>query len=164
MNCNKKIKNATTVEYAGISFRSTSEKNMYKKLISLGITPEYEPDHFILLEKITPSKAWYIDGIPVNTKSKNPETGKMDILTDKPQSLQDWEYTPDFKIKMGDLIFYIEAKGFPNDLWPYKRKMFLHYIQKLPNTYFFEVHSTRGLLTSVEVMKKLYETSTTRNN
>lgn len=161
---NKKIKNARTVEYAGIEFRSTTERNMYKKLVSLGVTVEYEPESFILFDTFRPNKPWYQDGVAMNTKKKDPITGKMTILTNKPESLPVWKYTPDFRIKMGDFTFFIEAKGFPNDLWPYKRKLFLHQLQNLPNTFFFEVHSIKGLLNSVEVMKQIYENSTTRNN
>lgn len=164
MSENKKIINARTVEYAGIEFRSISERNMYKKLVSLGITPEYEPETFTLLDTFRPNKEWYQDGIPMNTKKKDIITGKMTVITDKPASISVWQYTPDFRIKMGDFTFFVEVKGFPNDLWPYKRKMFLRLLQDLPNTFFFEVHNIKGLLNSVEVMKRIYENSTTKNN
>lgn len=156
MSDNKKIINARTVEYNGITFRSDTERRIYIKLLSLGITPEYEVEKFTLVKGFTPTKAWYIDGIPQNTKKKNKITGKFTIRTDKPKSLEDWDYTPDFRIKKGDYTFYIEVKGYPNDLWAYKRKLFLKLIEQQPHTYFFEVKTIKGLLETVKLMDKLY--------
>ena len=158
---NRKIINATCAEYDGITFRSTTERNMYKKLISLGMTPKYEPDTFCLWNGFRPTKQWYIDGIPQNTKKKNPITGKMDVLTDKPQSFEDWNYTPDFKLTKNGYTVYIEVKGYPNDLWPYKRKLFLKLLETYPNTHFFEVKTIKGLVKCVEIISKLWEPSIT---
>lgn len=158
VSANKKIVNAQSIEYEGIVFRSIAERNVYKKLVSLGITPEYEPDTFVLWEGFTPLKEWYLEGEPVNTKKQDKVTGKRTKLSDKPKSFENWKYTPDFKIQSGKNTFYIEVKGYPNDLWPYKRKLFLKLLESLPNVYFFEVKTIKGLLKSVNTMSKINET------
>lgn len=155
MSENKKIKGATAVTYEDINFRSKFEERVYKKLLSLGYNPEYELEHFVLWEGFRPQKEYYYNGIPENTKKKDHLTGKMTVLTDKPEALQSWRYTPDFLLRMNGFAFYVEAKGHPNDLWPYKKKLFLKAIDDIPNTYFFEVRSIKGLLASLEVMKKI---------
>lgn len=47
---NKKIKNATKVEYDGIKFRSKLEAYTYKKLKESGLVAQYETETFTLLE------------------------------------------------------------------------------------------------------------------
>ena len=43
---NKKIRNATPLTYDGITFRSKLEAFTYKKLLEVGIRPEYENEKF----------------------------------------------------------------------------------------------------------------------
>lgn len=143
MSENKKVINATKSYYDGIEFRSDLEKRVYKKLISLGYKPEFEKDKFVLVDTLRPQKDYFYEGNPQRTK-----TGKISAL-DK------WQYTPDFLLTFGNYRFYIEAKGHPNDVWPYKRKMFIRLIENMPNTYFFEVKTIRGLLKSIDEMKKI---------
>ena len=109
----------------------------------MGITPKFESKTVTLLEGFRPSRTWYFDGEKELTK------------TGKNKKLQDWEYTPDFVITMNGYTFYVEAKGNPNDLWPYKRKMFIKWLESQPNCYFFEVKTIRGLVKSVEEMKAI---------
>lgn len=132
---NKKVVNATKITFEGIDFKSKTELRVYQKLYSLGYHPLYEPDTFIIWKgSFRPSKVWYIDGEPQVTK-KN-----------KTLLVGDWHYTPDFKISKDNKIIYIEVKGKPNDVYPYKRKLFLKYIDSLPNVYFAEIHSVKGLV------------------
>ena len=129
---NKKVLNATKVKALGIKFRSKTEERMYKKLLSLGYSPKYEAKTFILWEGFRPKFPLYIDGEPKLTKSGQSE------------KLLDWKYTP-------------EVKGHPNDLYPYKRKLFLKLLEQMDKTYFFEVKTIRGLLKSLEVMNTIWE-------
>lgn len=47
MSENKKIKNASPLEYEGISFKSKLEKMAYQTLREHGLPVEYEPQKFI---------------------------------------------------------------------------------------------------------------------
>lgn len=140
---NKKIINATEVTVDKIDFKSKFEGRVYKKLKSIGIKASYEPVPATLFEGFRPTKPWFYNGKPQVIKSG--ATAKI----------QDWQYTPDFVIRMNGYTFYVEAKGQPNDLWTYKRKMFLKWLDSKPKSYFFEVRSIRGLVASVEQMKIL---------
>ena len=53
MTINKKIKNATSVEYDGIQFKSKLEVTIYKTLKEKGLNPLYECNKFILQDKET---------------------------------------------------------------------------------------------------------------
>lgn len=141
---NKKIKNAAGEVCNGIKFRSKLEGRLYGKMLKLGLNPEYEAETIVLWEGFRPSQPFYVDGAPQITKKS--------LI---PLLLEDWKYTPDFILEFGGYKFYIEAKGQPNDLWPYKRKLFLRWIEKQQKCYFFEVRTIRGLVKSIELMKQI---------
>ena len=54
-----------------------------------------------------------------------PKSKQKRIFTDKRKKQIDMTYTPDFKIVKGNNVIFMETKGFPNDSFPIKRKMFL---------------------------------------
>lgn len=149
---NKKVKNATEVIYNGIKFRSKTEFKMYQLMYKEGFTPDFESQSFILWDGCYLQKPFYYEGEPVITK--NGHTKK----------LQDWVYTPDFIITLGGCSFIIEVKGNPNDLWPYKRKLFLKHIDKMKDTYFFEVKTIKGLKKTLSVIKSIYDEKITSTN
>lgn len=140
---NKKIKNATPVEYNGIHFRSKSEKSFYVKLVAAGFNPEYETQTFVIWEGFRPSHPWLLDGVPQVLKSGATE------------KLMDWKYTPDFVIKVGDYTAYLEVKGKGNDIHPYKRKLFLKYIESCNNSIYIEVHTVKGLEKTIKYLTDL---------
>lgn len=144
MSNNKKIINATDVEYNGIHFRSKTEERVYKKALSLGLDINYELEPITIWNGFRPEKTWYLEGLPYITKK-----GKINKL------FEDWNYTPDFIIKMNGYKFYVEAKGQPNDLWPYKRKLFIKWLETQDKSYFFQVKTIRAFLKSVEIMKEI---------
>ena len=137
---NKKIKNALPKEYDGIKFKSKFEVEAYKKLKENGFLPIYEGEKAILFNGFHPDRPWYQDGEPVLTPN-----GKI-------KKLLDWNYSPDFKLSINDFDVYIEIKGFPNDVYPYKRKMFLQQING-KKALFFEVKDMNGLLKTIERLK-----------
>ena len=155
MSTNKKIINAEQVSQNNIKFRSKSERMMYNTLVSLGFSPEFEAEKFVIWKGFTPSTPLYIDGVPQLTKTR-----KKDSSPKIPKFI-DWHYTPDFKLTLGKSIFYIECKGFGNDIWSYKRKLFLKTIEGVPFVHFFEVHTKRGLLKTVEIINSIYERENT---
>ena len=143
---NKKVKNATPFEYDGIVFKSKTEVLIYKTLKAKGLNPLYEPTKYVLQEGFRLSKPFYFKGTPY--VNKNGENKKIIDIT----------YTPDFEVKYGDSTLIIESKGFSNDCYPIKRKMFLNMIETMPNTYFMEVYTKKDLLTSLKKFEQ-YEQS-----
>lgn len=140
---NRKIKNATPFEFDGITFRSKFECDVYKALKENGFQPLYEAEKVILFNGFRPKRCWYQDGIPIITPK-----GKV------PVKLTDWIYTPDFTFNIGDYTIYIEAKGFPNDVYSYKRKLFLKYIDD-KKAMFFEVKNMKGLKQTINLLKNV---------
>ena len=56
---NKKIKNASPLEYDGISFKSKLEKMIYQILKENGFPVEYEPHKFVIWEGFRPTIPFY---------------------------------------------------------------------------------------------------------
>lgn len=142
---NKKIKNATSTEYDGIKFKSKLEVTIYKSLKEKGLDPLYECNKLILQEGFRPSKPYYIKGVCPKTANGY---AKIIQIT----------YTPDFAVKYGNNILFIEAKGKQNDSYPIKRKLFLKYLEYIPNAYFMEVYSKKDLVESLKQFEQ-YEQS-----
>jgi len=93
---NKKVKNATPLEYDGISFKSKLEMYCYKLLKERNVPVEYEVVKFQILPPFT-----YNDE-------------KVRCMT----------FTPDF---VGD-TFVVECKGFMNDAFPLRWKLFKYHL------------------------------------
>lgn len=141
---NKKIKNASPKEYNGIKFKSVVEVMVYKTLLSAGFEPLYEQRKFVIWEGFNPTVQFY-------NRDKRTRTLKLD---DK--KLIDITYTPDFTFEYHKTLIIIEAKGFENDVFPIKKKMFRKYLEhSQQNTIFFEVYTKKQLLQAIEIIKKL---------
>jgi len=93
---NKKVKNATPLEYDNISFKSKLEMYCYKLFKEKSIPVEYENVKFQILEPF----------------SYNGE------------KIRGMTFLPDF---VGD-TFIVECKGFMNDAFPLRWKIFKHYL------------------------------------
>lgn len=113
---NKKIKGATICEYNGIKFRSKQELSIYKYLLSIGITPEYETTKFTI---------WDRDSFSVPYYDRFGKTFKK--ISRKPTSVH---YTPDFIFSIGSIKVILEVKGFKNDVTPYKIRLFRDFLEK----------------------------------
>lgn len=134
---NRKVKNAKVHEYSGIVFRSKTEMDIYRRLLDLGIVPQYEKDKIILLDGFKPELPWFLDGKVMKTK------------------VRDMTYTPDFKFIYNGFTVYLEVKGFETDRFPLKRKLFLDKIKGDVNTVFAEVKSLSGLRKTLEAINEL---------
>lgn len=128
---NKKVRNARGDQTDGIKFRSLLEGRIYTYLKSKKYTFSYEPEKIVLQEAIKPDVPFY--------KKK----GK-DVVQDK-SILRAITYTPDFILKIGNKMAYIEAKGFKTDTYNIKVKLFRKWLQGKKNTVFFEVTSVKDL-------------------
>lgn len=141
---NRKIKNASVIEYDGIKFRSKLEVKVYQALKDAGYAPQYEVDKIPLLESFRPKKAWYLNG-----EAQVTAKGKSIIVLGK-------TYTPDFRMQVRDMTVYIEVKGHPNDVYPLTRKLFLRWLDEQESEVLFaEIHNLRGLNKFIETLKNI---------
>ena len=119
---NKKVRNATILEYYGITFKSKLELHCYKNLKKHNIKFQYEKIKY----ELVPSFQFENDSYEL-FKVKGVRTfGKQRPL------IRAITYTPDFvgyypgRTKK---MFIIETKGNPNDSFPLKWKLFKRYLQ-----------------------------------
>lgn len=137
---NKKIKNATFVEYRGITFKSKLEERMYKHLVSKGITPKYEAETYILSEKISPKVPFYNR---TKVRGFHRIKGPISAIT----------YTPDFTFDIDGLHVILEVKGKENDVFPVKRNLFRKLIEQDPRKIvYFEVRTLKELNTTLDII------------
>lgn len=140
---NKKVKNATVIEYNGVSFKSKLEVSFYKILLQAGFEPQYERRTYLLWEGCKPT-------VPFYTKDRKTELLKLDET-----KLRNMTYTPDFTFNYNGRLIIIEAKGKENDTYPLKRKLFRGLLESCThdNPLFFEVFTQKQLLQAIEIIK-----------
>lgn len=141
---NKKILGATSLVSDNITFKSKLEVTIYKELLRAGFNPKYEEQKFVIWEGIKPTKLFY--NRDIKTKMLKLDMGKMRDIT----------YTPDFTFKHKKYLIIIEAKGFENDTFPIKKKLFRGLLEtmKTPVIY-FEVYTKKQLVQAIEIIKSL---------
>ena len=138
---NKKVRNATAKVYKGIKFRSKLELFTYRKLEDAGIGALYEKKKYVLQEGFRYSATVYE---PHKTKGYIPTTTKIRDIT----------YTPDFVDPHGRWI--IEVKGFANDVFPIKWKMFKNYLMQQDDPpVLFLPRNQKQVLETIELIKEL---------
>lgn len=141
---NKKILNATPLEYDGITFKSKLEKMTYQTLRENGFPVEYEPKKFIIWEGFKPT-------VPFYNKDKNTRMLKLEL-----KKVINTTYTPDFTFRYNGYLVIIESKGMENDLFPLKKKMFRKWLEENePKSIYFEIYTKRQLLQAIEIIKNL---------
>lgn len=134
---NKKIKNATPTSVEGITFRSKLESKVYNILKENGFFPRYEEQTVTLLEGFYPNNNYFIDG--------EIKTRKLLAIT----------YTPDFIFEHKGYTIYLEVKGWANDTYAIKRKLFCNYVNSMEKSIFFEVKTIKGLKKTIEIIQSL---------
>ena len=147
---NKKVKNATLISYDNIKFKSKLEASCYKKLEASGLKFKYEPERIPL---------WVGENIN-NTIVYEVDKRDRKLLSEKKDNfkLRDITYTPDFKIEHKNYIAYVDAKGFVNDVYPIKKKMFIQYLNNIKDNkkyIFFEPRSVKHMLQIINIIKTL---------
>ena len=153
MEENKKVKNATKIEYEGIQFKSIFEKDCYILLKQEGLDFEYETKRTVLLSGFYPP-----DSLKVYDLFK-PRLQRR-VFGLNLHKILDITYTPDFYIQKDNVEIYIEAKGNPNDTYPLKKKIFLDYLRRQSEIdgkiyMFFEPHSKKQLREAIKIIKEL---------
>ena len=137
---NKKIKNATFVEYNGIQFKSKLEERMYKHLISKGITPKYEAERYVLSEKVIPKVPFYNR---TKVRGFHRIKGPISQIT----------YTPDFTFDINGWHIILEIKGAENDVFPVKRNLFRKLLEhSKKKVAYFEVRTLKELNTTLDII------------
>lgn len=141
---NKKIKNASPLEYDGISFKSKLEKMAYQTLKEQGFPVLYEPRKFIIWEGFRPN-------VPFYNKDTSTRMLKMDS-----KKVIDISYTPDLMFEYNNHLIIIEMKGFENNTYPLKKKIFRKWLESNhPNSIYFEIFTKKQLLQAIDIIKKL---------
>lgn len=145
---NKKIKNASPLEYDGISFKSKLEKMIYQTLKEQGFPVEYEPHKFVLWQGFRPT-------VPFYDKDKSTRMLKLEN-----KKIIDITYTPDFVFTYKGFLVVIEAKGMENDRFYLKKKMFRKWLEdNHPKSIYFEIYTKKQLLQAISIIQNLSQKS-----
>lgn len=145
---NKKIKNASPLEYDGISFKSKLEKMIYQTLKEQGFPVEYEPHKFVLWQGFRPT-------VPFYDKDKSTRMLKLEN-----KKIIDITYTPDFVFTYKGFLIVIEAKGMENDRFYLKKKMFRKWLEdNHPKSIYFEIYTKKQLLQAISIIQNLSQKS-----
>lgn len=143
---NRRIRNATAITYDGIEFKSKAEVMVYKTLKENGFSPRYEEETFHYWNGFKPTVPFY-------------DLGTNRHLHLNMKKLIGVSYTPDFIFWFNGTKIIIEVKGWANDIYPLKKKMFRAYLETLDYPVIFaEIHTKRQLL---EFINKLNEETAT---
>lgn len=140
---NKKVVNAQPLEYEGILFKSKLEKMTFITLKEAGFPVEYEPQKIIIFKGFRPTVPFY---------DKNNVTRMLALHMKK---LIDITYTPDFMFEYEGHLVIIECKGFTNDVFPIKKKLFRAWLEDHPESIYFEIYSKKQLLQAIDIIKQL---------
>jgi len=141
---NRKVRNANPKEYGGIQFKSVLERNTYRTLKDAGFDVEYEPLKITVWQGFRPTVPFY---------NRDNRTRRLKLETKK---LIDITYTPDFVFTHNGTTVYIETKGFENDAFPIKKKLFRKWLEEQEaRSVYFEIFSKAQLLQAIDIIKSL---------
>lgn len=143
---NKKIRNAHSLKYDGIVFKSKLETVIYRILKERGFPVKYEPYKYVLWEGFKPT-------VPFFNKDK-----RTRLLRQDTKKLLNITYTPDFVFEHKGYLVVIEAKGMENDVFPIKKKLFRAWLEEhYPKSIYFEIYTKRQLLQAIDIINNLKE-------
>ncbi|MBP5700523.1 MAG: hypothetical protein J6W71_06750 [Methanobrevibacter sp.] len=145
---NKKIINATPSSLGCVSFRSKLEKSVYEAFLGEGMELQVEPKKIVLVEGFYPKVPFFKES---TTKPKSLILSKRKLL--------EVTYTPDFYLLYKNMDIWIEAKGFPNDVFYLKEKLFLKYLENNEErvgrkAVYFKVKTKRQALEAIKILKE----------
>lgn len=146
-----KIK-SKVVQYNGITFKSTLEKNVYVELVNNGFTPQYEPQSFVIWKGFSPTVNFY----DKRTKKKGEKKGTHLELMNKKQKVKDITYTPDFMFEHKGYTVIVESKGFANERFGMIKKLFRKYLENNPNYIYFMVYNVENAKEMIKILKNEY--------
>lgn len=154
---NKKIKGARALVEDGIHFKSVLESKVYHELKLHGIEALYEPHTISLWQGHHPITPFY-------TKDKSKKKLKGLILNKR--RLADIKYTPDFYFRFKNLDIWIEVKGFENDVFYIKKKLFISYLDEQfsltkQKSIYFEIFNISQLREALAIIERYAENQDT---
>jgi hypothetical protein len=156
---NRKIINATVVSNSYVKFKSKLEKVVYNCLLENGFNVEYEPKQHILIPSFTSDIPFFdkeSDSMYKKRRDKGDRRPRM--LVKKSGNFQKIGYTPDFYFNYKGINIYIEAKGFENDVFYIKKKLFLKYLsENKENAMYFEIYSKAQVVQAIKIIKEYAE-------
>lgn len=157
---NKKIRNATVCTSGKITFKSILEKSCFTCLEEQGFSPKYEPKRFVIFQSFVPITPFYDKETDAQQKKRVELSGRQSSkrLRLCKGIIQPITYTPDIYVRYKDLDVWIECKGFTNDVFPYKKKMFRKLLDDIytrtgQKSIYFEVYTKKQLLQAIEIIK-----------
>lgn len=166
VSINKKIRNATVNKQGNITFKSILEKTCFNTLIEAGFNPLYEPKKHIVFPSFKPITPFYDKETDSQHEKRVKELGKPSpkLLRLCDGLIQPITYLPDIYLKYKNIDIWIECKGFSNEVFPYKRKLFRKYLDDIltatgQKSIYFEVYSKKQLLQAIEIFKEYAEKS-----
>lgn len=137
-----RVRNARRKQVDGINFRSLLEAFCYQKLKDAGIKCEYETKKFVLLE-----------GFHYNA-TRLEDNGKTGYNDKQKHKVRDITYTPDFLDPKGRWI--IECKGYANERFPLKWKMFMKQLNEQDDPpVLFVPRNQKQVLQTIEMILEL---------
>lgn len=151
---NKKIKNANPKQFNNIQFKSTLEVSVYKTLLQEGFNPEYEKTTFTIWKGSSEYVKFYTKNV-YKRKNKHINVCSETLIEDN-RPLNDITYTPDFIFNYENKTIIVEVKGFQNDVYPYKMKMFRDYLSQntYPNSHIiWEIFNLKQLKECINLLK-----------
>jgi len=126
--------------YNGIDFQSLLEKRMYQMLHEAGVSVDYEKHSFTIFDALVYPQACY--------------EGTAKKLYNKGSKVRPITYTPDFVDPNGKWI--IETKGYANESFPLRWKMFKRHLKENNLTYVLFMPRNRAqCLEVLELIKQL---------
>ena len=169
MSENKKIRNATSAKVKGITFKSQTEKMVYRTLVDNNIEPEYEKYTFTLWDGFTPITPFYDQETDNQQEKRNQTEGNEKktpkILVLKADKVVGIRYTPDFHFVRNGIDIWIEVKGIENDVFYIKKKLFRkflddRFVKEGKVSMFFEIYTKRQLLQALKIIDDYAESIT----
>ena len=147
MNDNRRIVNATPfTAFDGTPMKSKLETYMYKWLYDFGFQPVYEGETFTYWTGPRPTVPFY------DMKNRHNHLNMTKLV--------DMKYTPDFTFMFNDIKIIVEAKGFENDQFPLRKKLFRAYLETLDYPVIYaEIYTKRQLTEFINELRTKYETS-----
>lgn len=153
---NQKVRNASPLVRNGIKFRSLLERITYETLVQEGFHPEYEKHTYIIFEGFIPTVPFFTKNTLKRKDRRYEVIGPSTVSVHRP--IDGITYTPDFYFEYEGKKVIVEAKGFPNDVYPYKLKMFRRYLEEQPdrdNYLFWEIHTRTQLIECIKHLRQL---------
>ena len=141
----KNVKKGLIVD--NITFKSELERDAYLCLKKCGLNPSYEPVTYTLIDGFKPTVTYY-----EGEKNKPKST----ILNLKLRKLTPIKYTPDFEFDYNNKHVVIETKGWENDAFPMRFKLFRKLMESKEQPYIIAKIFTIGQLETFITLLKNY--------